>query len=230
MDGNQQQTVLRAIAVSSLNLYPQEQANALRVLEDLKKFDGRIPLCIAWLHQERHTFGEHDITIPTKLYVLEILNTFLKTGGYTNCSTEDRLTLRQAVLTAAKQYAPCSPAVAETKILGNKLASLLAGLVVRDFPQRWTTFMQDVFVPMRQGGLWYNEPGSEAVHQTGVRICLECFKLIAEDCTDSDFNAKVGLTMQNGMLLLPFVNRLFPSRSSSHHLSCMSVDIHNETQ
>jgi hypothetical protein len=64
--------------------------------------------------------------------------------------------------------------------------------VVRDFPQRWTNFVPEVLSPMRQGGLWYNEPGADAVNQTGVRICLECFKLVAEDCTDSDFNAKVG--------------------------------------
>lgn len=191
MDGNQQQAILRAIAVSSLNLYPQEQANALNILEDLKKYDGRIALCISWLTQERHAFGDHDITIPTKLLVLEILHNFLKTGGYTKCDPNDRMTLRQAVLGAAKQYAPTSPATAETRILGNKLASLLAGLVVRDFPQRWTGFVAEVLAPMHQGGLWYNEPGTEAVNQTGVRICLECFKLVAEDCTDSDFNAKV---------------------------------------
>ena len=191
MDGNQQQTILRAIAVSSLNLNPQEQANALKVLEDLKKFDGRIALSITWLTQERHIYGDHDITIPTKLLLLEILHNFLRYGGYTNCDINDRLTLREAVLSAAKQYAPCSPAMAETRILGNKLASLLAGLLVRDFPQRWTSFVKDVLSPMAQGGLWYNEPGAEAVNQSGVRICLECFKLVAEDCTDSDFNAKV---------------------------------------
>lgn len=192
MDGNQQQTILQAIAVSSLNLYPQGQANALKVLEELKKFDGRIALCISWLTQERHSYGDHDITVPTKLLLLEILHNFLRTGGYTNCDPNDRLTLRQAVLGAAKQYAPSSPSVAETRILGNKLASLIAGLVVRDFPQRWTNFVPEVLLPMRQGGLWYNEPGADAVNQTGVRICLECFKLVAEDCTDSDFNAKVG--------------------------------------
>ena len=191
MDANQEQTILRAIAVSSLNLYPQEQATALKVLEDLKKFDGRIALCITWLSQERHVFGEHDITIPTKLLLLEILYNFLRFGNYTNCDPNDRMRLRESILNASKMMAPKPPATAETRILGNKLASLLAGLVVRDFPQRWPGFVTDVLSPMRQGGLWYNEPGAEAVNQTGVRICLECFKLVAEDCTDSDFNAKV---------------------------------------
>jgi len=191
MDSNQQQTILRAIAVASLNLYPPEQATALKVLEDLKKYDGRIALSIAWLTQERHLFGDHDITIPTKLLLLEILHNFLRCGGYTSCDTNDRMTLRAAVLSAAKQYAPTSPDTAETRILGNKLASLLAGLVVRDFPQRWTSFLKDVLTPTAQGGLWYNEPGAGAVNQTGVRMCLECLKLVAEDCTDSDFNAKV---------------------------------------
>lgn len=200
MDGNQEQMILRAIAVSSLNLYPQEQATALKVLEDLKKFDGRIALCIAWLAQERHVFGDHDITIPTKLLLLDILYNFLRFGNYTNCDPNDRLQLRQAVLNACKRMAPTSPAMAETRILGKKLASLLAGLVVRDFPQRWEGFVTEVLCPMRQGGLWYNEPGAEAVNQSGCRICLECFKLVAEDCTDSDFNAKISTTRRNDIL------------------------------
>jgi hypothetical protein len=73
--------------------------------------------------------------------------------------------------------------------LGNKIASLLAGLVVRDFPQRWTSLMDDIFTPMQQGGLWYNS--NDQCETVGVKICLECLKLVAEDCTDSDFNAKV---------------------------------------
>lgn len=191
MDENQEQTILRAVAVSSLNLYPQEQATALKVLEDLKKFDGRIALCITWLAQERHVFGDHDITIPTKLLLLEILYNFLRFGNYINCDPNDRMRLRESILNASKLLAPKPPDTAATRILGNKLASLLAGLVVRDFPQRWPGFVTEVLAPMQQGGLWYNEPGAEAVNQTGVRICLECFKLVAEDCTDSDFNAKV---------------------------------------
>ena len=50
--------------------------------------------------------------------------------------------------------------------------------------------MNDVFTPVPQGGLWYSsDDQSETV---GVKICLECLKLVAEDCTDSDFNTKVG--------------------------------------
>jgi hypothetical protein len=75
----------------------------------------------------------------------------------------------------------------ENRILAKKLAVILEGLVIRDFPQRWTTFTTDVFAPLSNGGLWYNEPGTAAIQQlTGVKICLECLKLVAEDCTDSD--------------------------------------------
>jgi hypothetical protein len=65
--------------------------------------------------------------------------------------------------------------------LANKLASLLAALVVRDFPQRWTTCIQDLFQQ-----LW-----SETAPLVGNRMCLQVLQLVAEDCTDSDFNAKV---------------------------------------
>ena len=161
------------------------------MLEDLKKFDGRIALCISWLAQERHVYGEHDITVPTKLLLLDILHIFVRFGNYANCDPSDRLRLREAVLRTCKLVAPASPSISETRILSNKLASLLAGLIVRDFPQRWAGFFADVLSPMRHGGLWYDDPGAEAANQSGVRICLECLKIVAEDCTDSDFNAKV---------------------------------------
>jgi hypothetical protein len=195
MDLNQQQTVLRAIALSSGignvgSTSPQDRQAAFRILEDLKSFDGRITVCISWLQVERHSLQNSDITVPVKLYAASILETFLQ-KGYAQLNENDRLALRHAVLTAARQVAPLSISD-DGRILGNKLASLLAGLMVRDFPQRWTTFFQDVFSPIRLGGLWYDEPGDK-VHVMGVKICLECLRLISEDCTDSDFNLKVRL-------------------------------------
>ena len=190
MDDNQQQTVLNSIAVStslSSTVSQQDRQVAFQVLEEFKAYEGRIPACIAWLNQEKHVWGDADITIATKLYILGILLTFLQ-KGYAGLQEADRLALRHAVLTAARQLAPL-PSSEENRILGNKLASLLAGLMVRDFPQRWTTFFQDVFVPIRMGGLWYD--GDDTVHTMGVLMCLECLKLVTEDCTDSDFNAKV---------------------------------------
>jgi hypothetical protein len=190
MDESQQQAVLKSIAVStspSSSISPQDRQVAFQVLEAFKTYERRIPAGIAWLHQERHVWENIDITIATKLYVLSILQSFLQ-KGYAGLQESDRLALRHAVLTAARQLAPL-PSSEENRILGNKLASLLAGLMVRDFPQRWTTFFRDVFVPIRVGGLWYDE--EETAHTMGVLVCLECLKLVTEDCTDSDFNAKV---------------------------------------
>jgi hypothetical protein len=77
--------------------------------------------------------------------------------------------------------------------LANKLASLLAALVVRDFPQRWTTCIQDLF-----SQLWTtaNDSTSSSSSTTitttmGNKMCLQVLQLVAEDCTDSDFNSKV---------------------------------------
>jgi hypothetical protein len=191
MDDNQQETVLRSIAVSSgfVNISnPNDRQVAFQVLEDFKKYDGSIAVCIGWLHQERLGLDKTDITVPVKLYALTIIDAFLQTS-YTKLGETERLQLRHAVLTSARHVAP-APIVNECRILGNKLASILAALMVRDFPQRWTTFFADVFAPMNRGGLWCNEPG-DGVHTMGVKICLECLRLVTEDTTDSDFNAKV---------------------------------------
>jgi hypothetical protein len=192
MDENQQQTVLRSIAVSSgfaaSNVSASDRGLSFKVLEDFKVYDGRISVCISWLHQERHGIEGADITVPVKLYALTLIDKFLQTS-YTKLNENERLALRHAVLTAARQVAP-APVLDEGRILANKLASVLAALMVRDFPQRWTTFFQDVFMPIQNGGLWSNDNG-DGVHTLGVKICLECLRLVAEDTTDSDYNAKV---------------------------------------
>jgi hypothetical protein len=231
----QEETVLRAIVISSSmaiggQVVPHyDRQTAFQVLTEFKIFDGRIPVCMSWLQQEsirthnNHTrlssssihnnngsIMEEDITVPTKLFALDILSDFL-TKRYSSLRPEERSALRQAVLTAARQLAPTRSDVAEARILGNKLATLLAGLIVRDFPQRWTSLMDDVFLPndgRGGGGLWCtdnnsnnnlnnsssslsNAGASEDQSTMGVKICLEVLKLVAEDCTDSDFNAKV---------------------------------------
>lgn len=199
MDDNQQERVVQSIAVSSgfVNIAnPNDRQVAFQVLEDFKKYDGSIAVCIGWLHQERLGICETDVTVPVKLYALTIIDGFLQTS-YSKLIETERLQLRHAVLTAARQIAP-APIVNEARILGNKLASILAALMVRDFPQRWTTFFADVFSPMVQGGLWCNERG-DGVHTMGVKICLDCLRLVTEDTTDSDFNAKVSLLV----LILP---------------------------
>jgi Exportin 1-like protein len=190
MDDDPLQRVLRSIAISS-GFIPisneQERRLAFQALKDFKQYDGKMSVCIAWLHQECVTLGGIDVTLPVKLFSLNSIEDFLQTSSYVTLSETERLQLRHAILTSARQV---SSSTTENRALGNKLASILAALMIRDFPQRWMTFFQDVFSPMTSGGLWCNEPG-EGFHTMGVKICLECLRLVAEDTTDSDFNTKV---------------------------------------
>jgi hypothetical protein len=226
----QKEAILRAIAVSSLHL-PQftqhHRHQAFQILEEFKKFPGRVPFSIELLLQEhKHIYseggggkdaatvggGRHDITLSTKLLALEILDNFLVTG-YSKCSEHDRIVLRQAVLQAARTLtaASSSAAAANTdgefsaaRILARKLAVILKGIVLRDFPQRWTTLATDLFAPEAQGGLWnVNDPtaNASARNTMGIKICLECLKQVAEDCTDSDFNVKISTTRRNDVLI-----------------------------
>jgi hypothetical protein len=195
--------LLQAIAMSSSSslgaISLQDRETAFRILENFKIYDGRLPVCLAWLQQERivalnqQSNGSNsqeglEIIVPTKLFALEILNGVME-KSYVKLSDNERLALRQAVMQAARQLAP-SPVTDEARILGKKLALLLAGLAVRDFPQRWPNFVQDMFSPGSQGGLWTSDVSTMHQHM-GVKIGLECLKIITEDCTDSDFNAKV---------------------------------------
>jgi hypothetical protein len=191
---SQEETILRAIVISSSTTWSgqpiasSDRQAAFGVLADFGKYQGRIPICLQWLQQPQivillNNGGggnniNNDATISAKLYACELLSDFLK-HQYSRLEENDRLQLRHAALTAARMES--SKTRTDSSILANKLASLLAGLMVRDFPQRWTTCIEDVF------SLW----GSDVSPQLGNKMCLEVLKLVAEDCTDSDFNAKV---------------------------------------
>eukprot|EP00985_Skeletonema_marinoi_P000649 scaffold234_cov69-Skeletonema_marinoi.AAC.1 len=148
-----------------------------------------------------------DATVPGKLYALGVIQEFLKVG-YNGLNDSDRGQLRVSIVTAARQLAMPSAADASIikmdeskRILAMKIAVLLADLATREFPQRWQTFVTDLFAPVSSGGIWC-EPGADAGANTiGVKICLECLKLITEDCTDSDFNAKISTVRRNDILL-----------------------------
>ena len=208
MSSEEEATILQAIAISSSTTWSGrpistvDRQAAFAVLEDFSKYPGRIPLCLKWLQQAppppptlQSQSGTEivDSTLSPKLYAVEVLAVFVK-QQYAKLTESERLELRKAVLTAATLEAR-HKARTDSSILSNKLASLLAALVVRDFPQRWTTMVEDIF-----GNLW-TEPQQQQQQQQqqqlipspsmGHKICLEILKLVAEDCTDSDFNAKV---------------------------------------
>lgn len=214
MNSTQQETILSAVVVSSSThwagqpISQDERRRAFSALQDFStQFEGRIPLCLQWLQQPQLTVanGTIDCTISAQLYACEILSSCLndKTKKYAQWQEADRLQLRQAVM-AASRYQASAPLVkprdgssatitsTTTSLpLANKLASLLAALVVRDFPQRWMTCIQDLFQQ-----LW-----SETAPLVGNRMCLQVLQLVAEDCTDSDFNSKISTKRRNDILM-----------------------------
>lgn len=191
---SEEETILRAIVVSSsttwsgLPISGEDRQTAFSVLADFAKYPGRIQLCLKWLQEGPVILVQgNDCTVSTKLYACELLADFLK-HQYSKLSEAERLELRRSALTAARMEAP--KLRTDSSVLSNKLASLLAALVVRDFPQRWTTCIEDLFF------MWNAD-----LPQMGNKMCLEVLKLVAEDCTDSDFNAKISTQRRNDILL-----------------------------
>ena len=102
----------------------------------------------------------------------------------------------------------------EIRILARKVAVVLKDLILRDFPQQWMSLGNDLYHPVT--GLWFccsNDGTNSSANSStataspaadnmmiGQQICLECFKLVAEDCTDSDFNVKISTTRRNDVL------------------------------
>jgi hypothetical protein len=221
MNESQRQSLLGAIAISSgaagfTNITPQQRADAFTNLEQFKTYPGRVAACVEMIGCDSLQFasassvlgGTVDVTVPGKLYALGVIQEFLKVG-YNGLNDSDRGQLRSSIVVAARQLAMPSVAVDASsikmddskRILAMKIAALLADLATREFPQRWQTFVNDLFAPVSSGGIWC-EPGADAgVNTIGVKICLECLKLITEDCTDSDFNAKISTVRRNDILL-----------------------------
>jgi len=244
MDENQKASLLQAIAISSATsprlsplITPQSRIEAFNTLEQFKQFSGRMGMALTLLRTDQHTVpvlnsGQVvDITAPTKLYVLGIIDQFLK-KEYSKLKNEtDRLAIRAAIMTAAQQLLAHSSSVVvaggtqnesddkgmgadEMRYLAVKIAALIANVAIRDFPQRWETFITDIFQPLDQGGLWYAQPydpspetipivcGSHCYGPTiGIKIVLECLSRIVEDCTDGDFNAKVSTRRRSDILI-----------------------------
>jgi len=265
MDNNQKLTLLRAIAISSASspiiipfITQQSRAEAYSTLEEFKKCNEKIRvevilellqmerIQLPWDTSNRQQLQQQqavmiDVTAATKLYMLSVLQAFLKTRYSQLYNEADRLALRNATLVAARQLLAQSSSSSqqpqqsqsqsqsqdtnmnmnenEIRFLAVKIASLLADICIRDFPQRWTTFVSDIFVSPEQGGLWYvatttmmTETSSGKGYGTmiGVKICLECLKVITEDCTDGDFNSKISTTRRNDVLIgLNEVNHQF---------------------
>ena len=203
MNESQSQSLLEAIAISSgilgSNITQQQRSNAFTNLEQFKTYPQRVPACVEMIGcntlQIAGTVSSGnapiDVTVPGKLYALSVIQEFLKVG-YNSLNESDRTQLRTSILTAARQLAMSTTATSDisikmndsTRILAVKIGSLLADLALREFPQRWQTFVSDLF------SLWGGADAS-GNNTTGVKICLECLKLITEDCTDSDYNARV---------------------------------------
>lgn len=209
MNETQRQSLLGAIAVSSGlaglgNITPQQRTEAFSSLEQFKSYQGKVAACVELIGCTSLPFAAGanaplDVTVPGKLYALGVIQEFLKLG-YKGLNEADRVQLRSSIVLAARQLAmplaASGPAIkhdASTRILALKIATLLADIALREFPQRWQTFVSDLFSSVSNGGIWC-EPGADAGGSTiGVKICLECLKLITEDCTDSDYNARVCL-------------------------------------
>lgn len=189
MNEPQIQSLLAAIAISSglsPNITPAQRSSAFEALEQFKSYPGRIGGCVELIGRQSLVMDGVDVTAPTKLFCLGLIQEFLKVG-YSTLEEGDRVQLRNSILMSARQLAMTdtssmsSGSEAALRTVSMKIASLLADIAVREFPQRWTNFVTDLFT-----GIWGD--GNSTV---GVKICLECLKLITEDCTDSDFNSKV---------------------------------------
>ena len=103
--------LLEAIAISSGaglgNISSQQRSDAYSNLEQFKSYSGRMAACVEIIGCDTLQISSVgnvsvDITVPSKLYALGVIQEFLK-GGYNSLSEAERGQLRTSIFRAAQQ-------------------------------------------------------------------------------------------------------------------------------
>eukprot|EP00814_Leptocylindrus_danicus_P018484 CAMPEP_0116006852 /NCGR_PEP_ID=MMETSP0321-20121206/1967_1 /TAXON_ID=163516 /ORGANISM="Leptocylindrus danicus var. danicus, Strain B650" /LENGTH=1485 /DNA_ID=CAMNT_0003475469 /DNA_START=138 /DNA_END=4596 /DNA_ORIENTATION=+ len=221
MDNESTTQILQAIAISNGTAQQTDhhiRVSAYHALEDFKQISAnidprivqeKIRLCLDILLSpqsqtvingaSRDNQNAIDVTASAKMFVLLVLKKYVQVH-YKNLSSQDCQTLRNTVLESARLTVSLLNAASDDvkksviiQISWIKEAEVLSDLAARDFPQRWPTFLDDLY-----GKVWGLSEGNDMGH--GARICMECLSLLTEDCTDSDFNSKISTTRRNDIL------------------------------
>ena len=95
------------------------------------------------LDSQSHSNNNVDITLQTKLYALECLKTFID-ECHSNFSQSHREAFRNRVLQVIVATFDASTPPTYQNILCSKFGPVLADLILRDFPQLWTTLFSDL--------------------------------------------------------------------------------------
>ena len=105
-----------------------------------------------------------------------------------------------------------------TAMITTVITTAMITITARGFWLAKPTLAQDLFAPV--GGLWSDHQSTNNINSNnnnnnsnnstiGVKICLECFTLLAEDCTDSDFNVKISTQRRLDRTLRNCAHRVF---------------------
>ena len=141
MDTNQYNLILSAVSISAnphLVSDPATKQKAFTLLSQFKSSDNAAVSAFQLLdHPHPHQYNGLDVTPHMKLYALQCLLSSIS-QHYSKQPESARQHFKNKIL---EQIATTT----ETdKLIHPKLASLLADLTLRDFPQRWPTFFADV--------------------------------------------------------------------------------------
>ncbi|GMH73757.1 hypothetical protein TrST_g13794 [Triparma strigata] len=187
MDSQQYNLLLSAVAISAnptlaTDVNVKEQAFTL--LSQFKTSNNAAAAAFSILHSSTpHLYnGNHDVSAQMKLYALLCL-LYTTHNSYSSYSDENRTAFRTQVLQVI------AGAKETDIIIVPKLATLLADISIRDFPNRWSqsSFMDSIRTLF-------------TLNATTATVVLSALRSLTEDCTDSDFNTKVSTARRNDVL------------------------------
>ena len=170
------------LAVSTVNAgasTPEERQMATAFLEAFKQEESACQYAFYILNTQS---PEHTDTV--RYFALHCVEKSVE-WHWKDWPLERRLALRQGVCQLV--VGGTRPLMEERSFIKEKLANLLADLVERDFPQRWTTLVDDLLAAAAMG-------------PTQSELALRTLTCVAEDCTSADYNAKVSTSRRNDVL------------------------------
>ena len=142
MDQSQYSLIVRAIAVSANPLLASvsDRNDASSLLDQFASSDLASTASTQLLSMDVHQFGPSNVTAVVKLFSLLVLKKYVE-KSYAGLGDVERADFRNAIMSVVARL---SSSEQNDMLIAPKLSSLLADIVLNDFPQRWESFFDDV--------------------------------------------------------------------------------------
>lgn len=196
MDGSVYTTALQAIHASLHSATPKLQRDAANeYLESLQTQQQCMQILLHILTTAAPA-GALEHTESVQQLSLSLMAEFLK-SWWDRLGSSDRLHIRHSLFVLLHCLPPTSSGG-----MRNKVASIIADIAERSYPQHWPTFLEELV------NVWTGKAPPPPGHSTGTgsggeaqqEVCVLTLRYLIEDCIDGDFSSQLPAARRQDIL------------------------------